>query len=570
MAVDEVIRVRDLWWRYELGQDWALKGIDLTVRRGEFLVIVGPSGAGKSTLCLTLCGMIPHFSRGYYKGEVMIIGRETRKMKLSEITRKVGIVFQDPDTQFVTMSVEDEIAFPLENHGVPRQEMIERVRRTMEITRIIELKDKYPHELSGGQKQRVAIASILALEPEILILDEPTSDLDPVGKSEVFSMLAELKRAGRTIILVEHNTEEAAKYADRVVLLRDGKIIMEGPPRKVFEEVESIKSAGVYPPQVTELAYTLSTRYGVRGELPITLEECLEWLRELNARIVTPNRLERSPTGVKGESIISLKDVSYSYPDGTAALRDVTLEFARGEFTAIIGQNGSGKTTLVKHIVGLLRPTVGEVRIFGKKTSEMSIKEIATKVGYVYQNPDHQLFCQTVYEECAYGLRNLGLSEPEIRRRVSEILGRVGLQGLEKVDTFLLGKGQRQRLAIASTLVMNPEVIIVDEPTTGQDMSQSTSIMELLASLHREGRTVLIVTHNMRLVAEYAERVVVMQAGRVVLDGDVRTVFSQVEKLREALITPPQITQLGQLLSGDSVTPLTVEEMADMIRLGDA
>lgn len=568
--MDEVIRVRDLWWRYELGQDWALKGIDLTVRRGEFLVIVGPSGAGKSTLCLTLCGMIPHFSRGYYKGEVMIIGRETRKMKLSEVTRKVGIVFQDPDTQFVTMSVEDEIAFPLENHGVPRQEMIERVRRTMEITRIIELKDKYPHELSGGQKQRVAIASILALEPEILILDEPTSDLDPVGKSEVFSMLAELKRAGRTIILVEHNTEEAAKYADRVVLLRDGKIIMEGPPRKVFEEVESIKSAGVYPPQVTELAYTLSTRYGVRGELPITLEECLEWLRELNARIVTPNRLERSPTGVKGESIISLKDVSYSYPDGTAALRDVTLEFARGEFTAIIGQNGSGKTTLVKHIVGLLRPTVGEVRIFGKKTSEMSIKEIATKVGYVYQNPDHQLFCQTVYEECAYGLRNLGLSEPEIRRRVSEILGRVGLQGLEKVDTFLLGKGQRQRLAIASTLVMNPEVIIVDEPTTGQDMSQSTSIMELLASLHREGRTVLIVTHNMRLVAEYAERVVVMQAGRVVLDGDVRTVFSQVEKLREALITPPQITQLGQLLSGDSVTPLTVEEMADMIRLGDA
>jgi energy-coupling factor transport system ATP-binding protein len=568
--VDEVIRVRDLWWRYELGQDWALKGIDLTVRRGEFLVIVGPSGAGKSTLCLTLCGMIPHFSRGYYRGEVVINGRETRQMKLSEITRKVGIVFQDPDTQFVTMSVEDEIAFPLENHGVPRQEMIERVRRTMEMTRILELKDKYPHELSGGQKQRVAIASILALEPEILILDEPTSDLDPVGKSEVFSMLAELKRAGRTIILVEHNTEEAAKYADRVVLLRDGKIVMEGPPRKVFEEVESIKSAGVYPPQVTELAYTLSTRYGVRGELPITLEECLEWLRELNARIVTPNRLERPPTGVRGGSIISLRDVSYSYPDGTAALRDVNLEFARGEFAAIIGQNGSGKTTLLKHIVGLLRPTVGEVRIFGKKTSEMSIKEIATKVGYVYQNPDHQLFCQTVYEECAYGLRNLGLSEPEIRRRVGEILRRVGLQGLEKVDTFMLGKGQRQRLAIASTLVMSPEVIIVDEPTTGQDMSQSTSIMELLASLHREGRTVIIVTHNMRLVAEYAERVVVMQAGRVVLDGDVRTVFSQVEKLREALITPPQITQLGQLLSGGSATPLTVEEMADMIRLGDA
>jgi energy-coupling factor transporter ATP-binding protein EcfA2 len=568
--MDEVIRVRDLWWRYELGQDWTLKGIDLTVRRGEFLVIVGPSGAGKSTLCLSLCGMIPHFSRGYYKGKVMINGRETKKMKLSEITRKVGIVFQDPDTQFVTMSVEDEVAFPLENHGVPRQEMLEKVRKTMEVMRILELKDKYPHELSGGQKQRVAIASILALEPEILILDEPTSDLDPIGKSEVFSMLAELKRAGRTIILVEHNTEEAAKYADRVVLLRDGKIIMEGLPRKVFEQVERIKSAGVYPPQVTELAYILSTRYGIRGELPITLEECLEWFKEINARVVTPNKFEPSNRKLRSESIISLSNVSYSYPDGTAALKDVNLEFAKGEFAAIIGQNGSGKTTLVKHIVGLLRPSVGEVRIFGMKTSEMSVKEIATKVGYVYQNPDHQLFCQTVYEECAYGLKNLGLTELEIRRRVGEILEKVRLHELENTDTFLLGKGQRQRLAIASTLVMNPEVIIVDEPTTGQDMVQSTSIMELLKSLHAEGRTVIIVTHNMRLVAQYAERVVVMHAGRVVLDGDVKIVFSQVEKLREALITPPQITQLGQLMSGGSVTPLTVEEMAEMVRLGDA
>jgi energy-coupling factor transport system ATP-binding protein len=568
--MDEVIRVRDLWWRYELGQDWTLKGIDLTVRRGEFLVIVGPSGAGKSTLCLSLCGMIPHFSRGYYKGKVMINGRETKKMKLSEITRKVGIVFQDPDTQFVTMSVEDEVAFPLENHGVPRQEMLKKVRKTMEVMRILELKDKYPHELSGGQKQRVAIASILALEPEILILDEPTSDLDPIGKSEVFSMLAELKRAGRTIILVEHNTEEAAKYADRVVLLRDGKIIMEGLPRKVFEQVERIKSAGVYPPQVTELAYILSTRYGIRGELPITLEECLEWFKEINARVVTPNKFEPSNRKLRSESIISLSNVSYSYPDGTAALKDVNLEFAKGEFAAIIGQNGSGKTTLVKHIVGLLRPSVGEVRIFGMKTSEMSVKEIATKVGYVYQNPDHQLFCQTVYEECAYGLKNLGLTELEIRRRVGEILEKVRLHELENTDTFLLGKGQRQRLAIASTLVMNPEVIIVDEPTTGQDMVQSTSIMELLKSLHAEGRTVIIVTHNMRLVAQYAERVVVMHAGRVVLDGDVKIVFSQVEKLREALITPPQITQLGQLMSGGSVTPLTVEEMAEMVRLGDA
>jgi len=568
--VDEVIRIQDLWWRYELGKDWALRGINLTVRRGEFLVIVGPSGAGKSTLCLTLCGMIPHFSRGYYKGEVLINGQETRKMRLSEITKKVGIVFQDPDTQFVTMSVEDEIAFPLENHGVPREEMIKRVRRTMEMTRILELKDKYPHELSGGQKQRVAIASILALEPEILVLDEPTSDLDPVGKTEVFSMLADLKKAGRTIILVEHNTEEAAKYADRIVLLKDGQIISEGSPREVFRDVEHIKSTGVYPPQVTELAYLLSLRHGLNGKLPITLEECIEWLREMNAKIIKSLQSKPSPQKTEGEPIISFRRVSYRYPDGTLALSNVEIGFSRGEFIAIIGQNGSGKTTLVKHIVGLLKPSTGEVRIFGKRTSETSIRELATKVGYVYQNPDHQLFCQTVYEECAYGLRNLGVREDEIKSRVREILRMVGLEGMEDVDTFLLGKGQRQRLAIASTLVMNPEVIIVDEPTTGQDMAQSSSIMKLLQALNREGRTIIIVTHNMRLVAEYAERVVVMHAGRIILDEDVRTVFSQPEKLKEALITPPQITQLGHILAGEQFSPLTVEEAAESIRIGDA
>jgi energy-coupling factor transport system ATP-binding protein len=564
----EAVRIRDLWWRYGLGQDWTLKGVDLTVREGEFLVIVGPSGAGKSTLCLALCGLIPHFLRGYYRGEVIINGRDTRKMRLSEITKIVGIVFQDPDTQFVTMSVEDEVAFPLENHGVPREEMIKRVRKAMESTKILDLRDKYPHELSGGQKQRVAIASILALEPEILVLDEPTSDLDPVGKAEIFSMLAELKKSGRTIILVEHNMEEAAKYADRIVLLREGKITVDGSPRKVLGDVEKIKSMGIYPPQVTELAHLLSRSNGVNSELPITLEEAVDWLREMGARAVKVFDGEHYVRNA-GDPVISFNNASFVYPDGTLALNSINIDFYRGEFVAIIGQNGSGKTTLVKHIVGLLKPTRGEVRVFGKKTTEMSIKEIATRIGYIYQNPDHQLFCQTVYEECAYGLRMLGLGESEIKKRVGDILEKVGLGGLESVETFLLSKGQRQRLAIASVLVMDPEVVIVDEPTTGQDMAQSLSIMNLLKSLHGEGRTVIIVTHNMRLVSEYAERVVVMKAGNIILDGEPRWVFSQPARLKEALITPPQITQLGHVLVGEQFSPLTVYEAASMIRLGE-
>ncbi len=556
------IQVSDFSWKYASSEDWILKDINLTVQKGEFLGIVGPSGSGKTTLCLALTGLIPQLTRGTMNGSVQIDGLDTRKSRLHELIRRIGIVFQDPETQFVTMSVEDEIAFPLENFGYQRDQMISRITTAMEMTRLTGLKEKYPHELSGGQKQRVAIASFLALRPEILVLDEPTSDLDPVGKSEVFSVLADLKkRENLTLVVVEHNTEEMSKYADRVVLLNNARLEQAGEPVKFFAEVDKLKAVGVFPPQVTELAYRFRDKLGSLQALPITLDEARSLVKtlELAKRVDLSDRIRHRP---KNEAIIKIRGLKYTYPDGTEALRGVDLEFGRGEYVALIGQNASGKTTLVKHLVGLLKPTEGDVEIFGLNTKKASVVDLAKRVGYVYQNPDHQLFCKTVYEECAYGLMNLGLARNEIEDRVRRVLQIVGLEGFENTDTFLLGKGQRTRLAVAATLVMEPEVIIVDEPTTGQDMKQSESIMGLLDKLNRDGRTILIISHNMRLVAEYAERAVVMLNGRVVTDGPVREVFSQADLLHEAYLMPPQITTLGRMLAPYGPTFLTVEELS--------
>lgn len=564
--MDYALQVENFSWRYAINERWSLENVNLSVRRGEFLAIVGPSGAGKSTLCLSLTGLIPHLTRGTIKGRVLVEGQDTFTTPLSQITRKVGIVFQDPESQFITMSVEDEIAFPLENLGLPRQVMIERINNAMDETRISELKEKYPHELSGGQKQRVAIASFLALRPDILVLDEPTSDLDPLGKSEVFAVLAGIKAAGKTLIVVEHNTEELCKYADRIILLYEGRIRREDTPAQFFSEVRSLREEGVYPPQVCEFVHVLNSRTGRNLTYPTTLEEASRLLPPIKTKdSVRSGHVGRSAQ--VADAIVSIRGLKFTYPDGTRALDGIGLDICQGEYLAIIGQNASGKTTLVKHLVGLLKPTEGDVKVFGKSTLKTKTTELATRIGYVYQNPDHQLFCKTVYEECAYGLQNLGLGAEEIRTKVREVLARVGLEGFDETDTFLLGKGQRQRLAVAASLVMGPEVMIVDEPSTGQDMKQSEGIMGLLDSLNREAKTIVIVTHNMRLVAEHAKRVVVMMRGKIILDDDVRSAFSQPSLLKEAYIVPPQITQLARMLDPQARTVLTTDEMFSTFEL---
>lgn len=564
--MDYDVVIDDLWWKYKTSEDWVLRNISLKIGRGEFLGVVGPSGAGKSTLCLCMTGLIPQLSKGTIKGGVSIKGLDSSLTPLSSLIRKVGIVFQDPETQFVTMSVEDEVAFPMENFAFPRDEMVKRVQAALELTRMTEFRDKYPYELSGGQKQRVAIASFLALRPEILILDEPTSDLDPVGKSEVFSVLAELKKTfNTTLIVVEHNTEELSKYADNIVFLYDGEVWRQGPPSEFFSDILPLKKRGVYPPQVTEFFHLLSKDEGIKRKIPITLDEATRLFSEtfkVSGVYEVPVRgFVEGEKSMKGERIVDMRRVRFAYPDGTLALDGIDLSINKGEYIAIIGQNGSGKTTLVKHLVGLLKPTEGDVEVFGSNTRDLSVANLATNVGYIYQNPDHQLFCSTVFEECAYGLRNLHLPESDIKKRVGKVLETMGLTGLETTEPFVLGKGQRQRIAIAATLAMMPDIIIIDEPTTGQDMKQSKAVMKLLDTLNERGKTIIIITHNMRLVAEHARRVIVLAQGKILLDASVRKVFSEFETLNRTFLTPPQITRFARRISSKLPTVLSVDEM---------
>lgn len=564
-----VIEVRDLWWRYRGSPDWALKGVSLKVRAGEFLGITGHSGAGKTTLCMALNGLIPQRSQGEMRGRVVVAGLDTARAPLKELTRRVGMVFQDPETQFVTMSVEDEVAFPLENFAFPREEMVRRVEEALQTVGIRGLRHRYPYELSGGQKQRVAIAAGLALRPPILVLDEPTSDLDPVGKQEVFEVIADLKRRfDTTLVVVEHNTEELARYADRIILLHEGEVVREGPPKEFFSDVALVKARGVYPPQTVELFHTLGWGWDGGGP-PLTVEEAVRLIRRRLKRVeaVSSMPVPKSYPTPLGEPVIQAEGLHYTYPDGTEALRGVELEVRRGEYLAIIGQNGSGKTTLVKHFVGILKPTRGRVVVLGSDTRDLSVADLATRVGYTYQNPDHQLVAETVYDECAYGPRNLGLPEEEVKQRVEEALAAVGLRGLEDRPPFFLSKGQRQRLAVASVLTLKPQVIIVDEPTTGQDMVQSEGMMGLLDRLNREGRTLIVITHNMEIVARHIPRTVVLQGGRVILDGPTPRVLAEVEALAKASITPPQVIRLAHALKDLVVAKevATVEALAALL-----
>lgn len=561
------IKIENLGYRYRGQEKPALDGVDLEVAEGEFVVVMGPSGAGKSTLCVSLNGLIPHFFRGRMEGEVLVRGRSTRDGKVGEFAREVGLVFQDFEAQLFSTNVALEVAFGPENFKVEREEMVRRVRSVLERVRLEGFDGRQPATLSGGQKQRLAIASVLAIEPRILCLDEPTTDLDPIGKLGVFEIAGELKdRDDVTLIVVEHETEETLD-ADRIVILREGKIVRDAPAREVLRDVELLEESRVQPLQVTRFFHEMGLW---QAQLPLTPAEGLKEFRRQGWRVDPEKHRELVAADAKreeryGEPLIEVAGLAHRYPNGVVALEGVDLTVRRGEFLAVLGQNGSGKTTLVKHFNGLLEPTDGSVRVHGEETVEQGIKRLGQRVGYVFQNPDHQIFSDTVHDEVAFGPKIRGLEEAEIEERVSEALAAVGLEGYEKEDPFGLTKGERQRVAVASVLAVRPEVLILDEPTTGLDYAEQRSMMDLVRRLNESGSTIIVVTHTMWVVAEYAHRAAVVRDGRVVLSGPVREVFAEEEELRVASLRPPHVVSLGNTLGH---TVLTVEELIGVTETG--
>ncbi len=570
-----MVRVEEVYWRYPRfsaleGDRWTLNGISLEVERGEFLGIVGPSGAGKTTACKAIIGLIPHGLKipfhayhDYWKGSVWLDGElvtglapdgtvmggrpRGRLLGRGIVTGKVGMVLQDPETQFLMMNLLHEVSLGLQLMGLPRDEIERRVRQALEMVGLGSLIDDagyiHPHDLSDGQKQRVAIASFLAMRPELLILDEPTSDLDPRGKSEVIETVRMLReRHGITVILVEHDPAILHRFCDRIALIDQGEVKRIEPASQFYRHVDLLEGSGIHRFEVSEIAVRSGCYY--RGQVPISIEEGLECF---------PKDLDRSwqppDPPPEGEVVVEVKNLEYVYEDGTRALCGVDFQVHRGEVLGLLGINGSGKTTVAKVLNGIYTPTAGTVRVLGMDVTRRSVRrQLPRYVGYVFQNPDHQIFTRRVWDEVAYGLKNLAVPEGEREERIRQALEAVGLTAQAEEDPLFLGKGQRQRLAVASVLAMRPEIVIVDEPTTGQDYRMVCGIMRLLEELQRQGKTVLIITHDMTLVAHYCQRVVVLCDGRDRFTGAPRELFSNPERLRATQLCAPQAISLSMAM----------------------
>jgi len=526
-------------------------------------VVMGASGAGKSTLCRCLNGIIPHFVKGSLQGEVRLLGQDTRELSVAQCARHVGLVFEDFESQLFATNVELEVAFGPESLGLPRAEIAHRVQEQLSLVGLSHLARRRPASLSGGEKQRLAIAAALAADPSLLVLDEAASDLDPVGKSAIFQLARGLRGHHQRAVVFAHHDAEEAVHATRVLLLAGGQPAALGPPDQILSRPELLSSNGLTPLASAALFQSLGLE-----ERPLEEAHAAELLLQRGLRIPEAAcqrwaaRDERR-AGQYGGPVIEVRNLTHCYQGTEPAIRDINLTLRRGEYIAIIGQNGSGKTTLVKHFNGLLRPTQGEVLLSGQPTRGLPLRALAQRVGYVFQNPDHQIFSPSVFDEVAFAPRNFGLGPQEVNARVAESLAAVGFSGREQEDPFSLTKGERQRVAVASVLAGRPEVLIFDEPTTGLDDRESRGIMALIDRLNRAGHTIVLVTHAMWLVAEYAHRVIVMQEGRIILDAPTRAAFSQTDLLRQAAILPPQIIRLSQRLGAAA---LSLSELLEPLR----
>lgn len=534
---------------YRDSGDWALRDISTTVEKGEILLVLGPSGCGKSTFALALNGAVPHLLEGEVEGTVTVSGLETRAHRVSDLAQHVGMVFQDPEIQLFALTVEDEVAMSLESYGVPREEMRRRVEWAMSICGIDGLELDAPAKLSGGQKQRVAIAAVLAREPDVLVFDEPTGNLDPIGSRSVYETVRRIcDDRDHTVILVEQDLAPVADLVDRVLVLDEGRVVFEGEARRVLRESTLLHHCGVKVPVATDVALSMERRGLLTlAHAPASTDELM---RVIDRQMGLPEAATSSREAVStrtpkvndtGKEIIRFTNVSHVYDTGHTAIRDVDLIIHEGEFVAICGMNGAGKTTTALHVMGLLKPATGSVVVDGQDVRESSVAEMARTVGLIFQNPNHQIFKNTVGDEVSFGPFNLGWAEERVDAKVNEVLELVGLSGMKDRDPESLSIGQKQRVAIASVLVMEPRILILDEPTTGQDQRTLAPFMGLISRLSDNGLTVLMITHDMDIAMGYATRMIVMSHGLVIGDDDPTTIFLRDNILSEARLSRPSL-----------------------------
>jgi energy-coupling factor transporter ATP-binding protein EcfA2 len=528
--------------RYPFCQRKVLDKITFSVSRGEKVLLLGPSGVGKSTLALALNGVIPRSVEAETEGEIEVCGLVPEQTDPRTMCGHVGIMFQDPEAQFCMSTVKEEVLFGLENMGLSKAEMEERLERSLSAVGLADRQEERLAELSGGMKQKLALACLLAMDPEVMILDEPTANLDPESSAEVFSLLGRLSAvAGKTLIFIEHKLDELLPFLDRIVVLGGaGGVIADGKPRNVFrEDLDLLRTEGIWVPQVCEAAAELERDGMVWPTFPLTMEE---WETGLFAAgICVPNdRIDTAAARSPGKRhLLEFKQVSFSYGGKRQVLERTDFTVGEGEFVALLGASGAGKSTISKLAIRMLGAETGVVRFNGVDITELDERRLFTQIGYVFQNPEHQFICDTVEHELAYGLRKQGQREDVVRERVEQLLRRFGLLGMRESNPFALSQGQKRRLSVATMLMHEQCLLLLDEPTFGQDRRYTEELASLLMDIHQEGKTILMITHDMELVARCATNVLLLHKGSIAFSGTPLEFFTDGGLLRSVGMKPP-------------------------------
>ena len=554
----------------ENSEDAALRDVTLSIGAGEFVGVIGPSGAGKSTLASVMSGAIPHHYRGALYGATLVDGHDTCDVTLTDISQIVGSVLQDIDTQMVASVVEDEMLFGLENFGVPHDQIEERIAQTLETVGISNLREREIATLSGGQKQKVAIAAILAMRPRVLVLDEPTAALDPASSTLVFDTLRKVREEGVTVVVIEQKVALLSEYCDRILVMSKGSLVLDGTPREVFSHGDELRRIGVDSPRVARVYNSLAKDGLVSGAPCLTVPEAAEVItglvqpaskvschvasaeeevREKGFRTGSKHVAAPRPHAEGADPVVSLEDVCFAYPGGTASVDHLDMRVYPARSWALWARTARAKPRSQSCSTACLRPASGTVRMAGLDTHEVPTSAIAAHCATLFQNPDYQLCKDTVLEEVAFGLTLQGVDEKDARERASAVIEHFGLPADEA--PFSLSRGQRQMVALASVVVMEPEVVLLDEPTSGLDYRECMTVMDTVSKMAERGCAVIMVCHDMEVVSDFAERIVVMANGRILDRGGTLEMFSNAKLMQEASVRAPQVIELSEVLARD-------------------
>ena len=561
------IEIENLHFTYPSRNTPTLRGIDARVDPKAFILLTGPTGCGKSTLLRTLNGLIPHASGGKLSGSVRVNGVSVTQQPIAVTCQQVGLLFQNPEEQLFCIIVEDEIAFGLENQGLPSHEIDRRIDSALTQVGLVGFRNRQIASLSSGQKQRVALACVCAMQPQILLLDEPTSYLDPQATHDILKIIRDLNRdLGITVIVAGHQVNEIAPLCSRVWLMNDGELVSDLPIDQAFTDLDRYSQFGVQVPELAQVAEQLGY-----SERPLTLGHAAQlfvnstqdstqphW-DKLSSGLISSNASSRrdglaDPTPAPTQTtppnpdniLAEVQNLSFRYPQTSVdVLKNISFQIKSGEVVAIMGANGSGKTTLLLHLIALLRPSSGKVCIKGQDTRRCKPRHLAGQVGIVFQNPDLLLQAATVAEEVAFGPKNFKLSRQEIEERLEDILSMFDLETLKAEAPYALSRGQRQRTAVAASFSLYPDLLLLDEPTTGQDYYHLQQLMQTLDNtVKTQSKTVIFCTHDAHLTLEYASRVLLLHRGELIFDGTSEAAFANPERLEQASLIPPLTMQL--------------------------